>query len=133
MSQGIPRASTGRAMASMARLMSGAERVRVPLKARCSRKCDEPAISSGSSREPTPIHTAMLAECAAGIGSVTTRSPDARVVVTTLASSAAISGPGGWPEFTDVAGDVDREVRRVPRHPWPPAPGLRETRRPARR
>ena len=34
--------------------MSSADRVGVPLKSRCSRKCDAPDIVGDSSREPTP-------------------------------------------------------------------------------
>ena len=48
--------------ASSAIEMSSAERSRVPLNSRCSRKCEHPCRVGVSSREPTPTHTPMLAE-----------------------------------------------------------------------
>ncbi len=47
---------------SSATEMSSAERSRVPLKSRCSRKCEAPWRVGVSSREPTPTHTPMLAD-----------------------------------------------------------------------
>ena len=42
--------------------MSIAERSRVPLNSRCSRKCEQPCRVGVSSREPTPTQTPTLAE-----------------------------------------------------------------------
>ena len=66
--------------ASSATEMSSAERSGVPLKSRCSRKCEQPCRVGVSSREPTPTHTPMLAERAPAICSVTTRRPLGRTV-----------------------------------------------------
>ncbi len=60
--------------------MSSAERSWVPLKSRCSRKCEQPCSRVVSSREPTSTHTPMVAERAPAICSVTTRSPLGRTV-----------------------------------------------------
>ena len=55
--------------------MSSADRSAVPLKSRCSRKCEQPCSAGVSSREPTPTQTPMLAERTPAMCSVTTRSP----------------------------------------------------------
>ena len=60
--------------------MSSADREGVPLKSRCSRKCDAPDRVGDSSRDPTPTHTPMAADRTPGIASVTTRSPPGRTV-----------------------------------------------------
>src|SRR4051794_40618896 len=57
--------------------MERAERSSVPLKSRCSRKWDAPAMASGSSREPTENHMPTLTERASGMRSVMTRTPEA--------------------------------------------------------
>jgi hypothetical protein len=49
---------------STACAMSRAERVSLPLKRRCSRKCETPLSCSGSSRAPTPTHAPTHAEWA---------------------------------------------------------------------
>ena len=61
--------------ASSAIEMSSADRSRVPLNSRCSRKCEQPCSVGLSSREPTPTQTPMLAERTPAICSVITRSP----------------------------------------------------------
>ena len=61
---------------STASAISRAERSAVPLNSRCSRKCDTPASSAGSSRTPTPTQTPVATDRASGMRSVTTRRPD---------------------------------------------------------
>src|SRR6478735_9235852 len=78
--------------------MSSAERVGVPLKSRCSRKCEAPDRDGDSSRDPTPTHTPMEADRTPGSASVTTRSPPGSTVRRTTA-------PPPW---------SDRRVRVVP-------------------
>ena len=56
---------------SMARAMSSAERVAVPLKTRCSMRWEIPPRSSGSTREPVSTHTPTATERTCGIASVT--------------------------------------------------------------
>ncbi len=69
-------------MASKASAMSRAVWRAVPLKSRCSRKCDEPASSAGSSRDPAPIQNPIDAERTSGMASVTTRTPFGRTLRT---------------------------------------------------
>ena len=66
--------------ASSATEMSIAVRSGVPLKSRCSRKCEQPCSAGVSSREPTATQTPMLAERVPAICSVTTRRPLGRTV-----------------------------------------------------
>src|SRR5262245_1328876 len=56
--------------------MSRADRSRVPLKSRCSRKWLEPLIAGGSSREPASTQKPRETERTLGIRSVTTRRPE---------------------------------------------------------
>src|SRR5919106_1205113 len=56
--------------------MSRAERFRVPLNSKCSRKCDAPARSGRSSREPMATQIPMVTERTPGMCSVTIRRPD---------------------------------------------------------
>src|SRR5689334_19350248 len=70
---------------SSATEMSSAERVGVPLKSRCSRKCEAPERDGDSSRDPTPTHTPMEADRTPGSASVTTRSPPGSTVRRTSA------------------------------------------------
>src|SRR5690606_36218798 len=70
-------------MPSTSNAMSVAERSAVPLNSRCSRKCDAPASASGSSRPPTPTHTAIVVLGPPGTASVTTRSPPGSTVLRT--------------------------------------------------
>src|SRR3954451_16098055 len=53
----------------------------VPLNSRCSRKCEIPACCSDSSREPTLTQNPSATERTEGIASVTTRTPESRVVI----------------------------------------------------
>ena len=78
--------------ASNASAMSRADRFFVPLNSRCSRKCDVPAISGRSSREPTLTQMPSATERISGMRSVTTRRPDEYSV---RASSAAPAGFAG--------------------------------------
>src|SRR6476469_522529 len=78
--------------------MSSAERDGVPLKSRCSRKCEAPERDGDSSRDPTPTHTPMEADRTPGNASVTTRSPPGSTVRRTSPP------PSSW----------DRRVRVVP-------------------
>src|SRR5947209_9605721 len=48
----------------------------VPLKSRCSRKCEMPACAGVSFREPTPIQNPSAIERTPGTTSVTTRMPE---------------------------------------------------------
>src|SRR5262245_12550942 len=75
--------------------MSVALRVRVPLKAMCSRRCDSPCSSSCSEREPAPtqIPNAALSRC--GMSWVTTRRPDSRLVTRTDIGSDLILDRAG--------------------------------------
>ena len=66
--------------ASRAIEMSSADRSPVPLKSRCSRKCEQPCSVAVSSREPTPTQTPMLAERTPASCSVTIRRPLGRTV-----------------------------------------------------
>jgi hypothetical protein len=70
--------------ASRATEMSSAERSGVPLKSRCSRKCEQPCRVGDSSREPTPTHTPIAAERTPACCSVMIRSPLRNVVRRTL-------------------------------------------------
>src|SRR5579885_2960464 len=66
--------------------MSRAVRRRVPLKAICSRRCESPCSSIRSWREPAPTKTPSEAVSRCAIRSVTTFSPEGRVVISTLMS-----------------------------------------------
>ena len=66
---------------STASAMADADRSAVPLNSRCSRKWDEPARLSSSSREPVPTQNPMHTERASSIRSVATASPDGSVSV----------------------------------------------------
>src|SRR5918999_3109991 len=60
--------------------MSLALRVGVPLNNKCSKKCDVPAMWSGSSREPTSNQKPTETERTSDIRSVTTVAPESSVV-----------------------------------------------------
>src|SRR5918992_1256739 len=60
--------------------MSFAVRVGVPLKRRCSRKCEVPASLSGSSLDPTSNQNPTETERTSDIRSVTIVAPESRVV-----------------------------------------------------
>ena len=60
---------------SIARAMSSAERVSVPLKTRCSIRCEMPPRASGSTREPVSTQIPTATERTCGIASVTMRMP----------------------------------------------------------
>src|SRR5207249_4097804 len=64
--------------ASIASAMSRADRVSVPLNSRCSRKCEAPASSGASSRDPASTQKPVVTEWASGMHSVTTRIPLSR-------------------------------------------------------
>src|SRR5581483_9575086 len=66
--------------ASNASAMSRAVRVLVPLKSRCSRKCDDPLILGGSSRDPASTQKPSATERTPFMRSVTTRRPDSNSV-----------------------------------------------------
>ena len=66
--------------ASSSTEMSIALRLRVPLKSRCSRKCEQPCSVGVSSREPTPTQTPTLADRTPASCSVMTRSPPGSTV-----------------------------------------------------
>src|SRR6266508_2852131 len=53
----------------------GSGYLRVPLKTRCSSRCERPACASSSRRDPTPTKRPTATERALGIGWVMTRSP----------------------------------------------------------
>ena len=53
----------------------------VPLNSRCSRKCEMPACSVPSSREPARIQNPSAIERTEGIASVATRRPESSVVI----------------------------------------------------
>src|SRR5690625_2433179 len=99
---------------SSAAEISTAERFAVPLNNRCSRKCDAPASSGGSSRDPTPTQMPIVAERTPGIASVTTRKPPGRTVRRTRPPSSADSSvrvvPCAWSgaSGTVVTGSVAR-------------------------
>ena len=65
---------------SMARAMASAERVAVPLKTRCSMRCEMPPRSSGSTREPVSTQTPTATDRTCGIASVTRRMPFGRTL-----------------------------------------------------
>ncbi len=52
----------------------------VPLNSRCSSRCESPAWSSDSSREPVPIQNPSDTDRTEGIASVTIRTPESSVV-----------------------------------------------------
>ena len=67
--------------ASTSSAISRAVRSGVPLKSRCSRKCEIPDCSGVSSREPVPTQMPTLNEATSGIDSVTSLMPLSSVVV----------------------------------------------------
>src|SRR5690606_28254462 len=71
--------------------MSRAERLRVPLNSRCSRKWDTPARRGGSSREPTPTQIPNDTLRIAGIDSVRIRSPLGRTVRRTVPPNPSVA------------------------------------------
>src|SRR5919107_3352167 len=77
--------------ASIAVAISMALREVVPLNSRCSRKCDEPASRSSSSREPTPTQMPRVAERTPGIVSVSTRRPPGSTVRSTRPPTSSTS------------------------------------------
>ncbi len=52
----------------------------VPRKSMCSIRCDSPASSCDSAALPVPIQSPSAADRTEGMASVTTRTPDSRVV-----------------------------------------------------
>src|SRR3954464_6457001 len=70
--------------------MASASRLLVPLKSRCSRKCDAPDNPGVSSREPTPTHTPNATDRTPGTDSETTRSPPGRTVRRTSPPSGPV-------------------------------------------
>src|SRR5690606_17373438 len=60
--------------------MSSGDRVVVPLKSMCSRKCVDPAVRSVSCREPEPTHTPTVSDWRPGTVSVMMRMPPGRTV-----------------------------------------------------
>ncbi len=117
--------------ASTASAISRALRCGVPLKSRCSRKCEAPAMVSGSSTEPVPTQNPRLTERTSGMCSVTTvRPPSTTVVSTTSRSLSTRSGSGyvplAWPALSAggggcAAGPLATRRRRLAA-PGPPAP-----------
>ena len=75
--------------------MAAAERVGVPLKSRCSRKCDAPASSSDSSREPEPTQYATATERTSAMVSVTRRMPLGRTEVSINGDASGRAAGGG--------------------------------------
>ena len=69
--------------------MSSALRLWVPLKSRCSRKCEAPACGPVSSREPTATQMPNETLRIAGIASVSTRSPLGSTVRRTVPPSGS--------------------------------------------
>src|SRR5437764_712816 len=61
--------------ASTASAISRADHVSVPLKSRCSRKCDAPASDASSSRDPVATQKPAVTERTSGMRSVTTVRP----------------------------------------------------------
>src|SRR5688572_1600817 len=87
--------------ASTASAMARADHRGVPLNRRCSRKCDAPAASGASSREPVPTQKPTVTERTSGMRSVTTVRPLSSVVVRIKrsalpapAAGAAVVAPG---------------------------------------
>src|SRR5215211_5368523 len=73
-------ALTSAPIASNASSISRELKRSVPLKSRCSKKCEIPAWPSSSSREPARTQNPSAIERTEGIASVTTRAPESRVV-----------------------------------------------------
>src|SRR5215213_6598139 len=93
-------AFTSAPMASKASSISRELKRSVPLKSRCSRKCEMPAWSWSSSREPARTQNPRAIERTEGIASVTTRTPESRVVSRAgsvlNALLAALAVPVAW-------------------------------------
>jgi len=77
--------------ASIAAEMSRALRLRVPLKSRCSRKCETPDWGLVSSRDPTATQIPNETLRIAGIASVITRNPLGSTVRRTVPPSGSLS------------------------------------------
>ena len=75
-------AFTSAPIASKASSISSELKRSVPLKSRCSRKCEIPACSFPSSRDPARIQKPSAIERTEGIASVATLTPESRVVIT---------------------------------------------------
>src|SRR5690606_22066029 len=90
--------------------MSRAERLRVPLNSRCSRKWETPARWGGSSREPTPTQIPNDTLRMAGIDSVRIRSPLGRTVRRTVP-------PNGSAAMVRVLARGVRSTMDADRHP----------------
>src|SRR5688500_11199062 len=67
--------------------ISIAEKRSVPLKRRCSRKCESPSWPSASSRDPVRTHSPRATDRTEGTTSVTTRTPLESVVSWTFSGS----------------------------------------------
>src|SRR6266850_3853338 len=74
--------------------MASADRVAVPLKTRCSIRCDMPPRSSGSWRDPVSTHTPTATDRTCGIGSVSTRMPLPRTLFRCSSVTGWIGGVG---------------------------------------
>ncbi len=88
-------ALTSAPIASNASSISRELKRSVPLKSMCSRKCEMPACSTPSSREPARIHSPSAIERTEGIASVTTRTPESSVVSRAGSDRPDISGGSG--------------------------------------
>ena len=73
-------AFTSAPMASKVSSISSELKRSVPLNSRCSRKCDSPACAGVSSRDPVRTQKPSATERTPGTRSVTTRTPESRVV-----------------------------------------------------
>src|SRR4051794_32895543 len=104
-------------MASKASSISSELKRSVPLNSRCSRKCEIPACCSSSSREPTRTQNPSATERTEGMASVTTRTPESRVVIRcgSVKALVSVSAP------TAVAAIAPTASPAVPA-PAPPAP-----------
>src|SRR5829696_6362234 len=88
-------ALTSAPMASKASSISRELKRSVPLKSRCSRKCEMPACSWSSSRDPARTQNPSAIERTEGIASVTTRTPESRVVSRAGSVTAGLLAGGG--------------------------------------
>ena len=111
--------------ASTSSAISRAVRSGVPLKSRCSRKCEIPDCSGVSSREPVPTQTPTHSEATSGIASVTSLMPLASVVVViTSRRLPARALPSGSAQRPPLRGRR-RAVPGPPEPRRPPLSGLR--------
>src|SRR5215218_4023085 len=99
----------------MAVAISSALRLPVPLNNRCSRKCEEPATASVSSREPTLTQMPTVADNTPGIVSVSTRRPPGSSVRSTRPPTSSTSrttvSPTPAGAGTDAVAPVPAPVR----------------------